>query len=304
MKRIFLGLIFILSCTPGTGFAANIDTTGTAQTPADGTKLYGQNAAGEKGYVTGSQLKTYVGGLTSLPTATNQIVQANGVGTYAWTSSVAGLIDDTATNGDTDKLWSADKIFDSLALKEPSLGNPGTDAYVLSSTAAGVRSWVANGSGSMTWPAAAGIAVYSGSSTWGTSLTAPSGAIVGTTDAQALSSKSMTGTSYPVSVSTTTATGNINIDGVSADHYYFNNGATAATYTPVITSPPASGFERAIILTVGGGVGVDTMTWTNVSFIGTAGAAATTASKYSHYGCIIPSSGNAKCVIIAEASDY
>ena len=105
-----------------------------------------------------------------------------------------------------------------------------------------------------------------------------------------------------VSVSTTTATGNINIDGVSADHYFFNNGASDATYTPVITSPPASG-ERGVILTVGGGAGVITMTWTNVSPIGAALAATTTANKYSHYFCFIPASGNAKCKIIEEASD-
>ena len=71
----------------------------------------------------------------------------------------------------------------------------------------------------------------------------------------------------------------------------------------MITSPPASGKERGIILTVGGGAGACTMTWTNVSWIGTAGAAATTTNKYSHYACFIPSSGNAKCKIIAEASD-
>lgn len=110
-------------------------------------------------------------------------------------------------------------------------------------------------------------------------------------------------TDVPISVSTTQATGNINIDGVSADHYYFNNGASAATYTPVITAPPTSGKERGIILTVGGGAGVCTMIWTNVSWIGTAGAGATTANKYSHYACIIPSSGNAKCSVWREASD-
>ncbi len=115
--------------------------------------------------------------------------------------------------------------------------------------------------------------------------------------------QSVSGASYQATASTSTGTGNINIDGVSADHYYFNNGASAATYTPVITSPPASGKERGVILTVGGGAGVCTMNWTNVSFIGTAGASATTPNKYSHYACFIPSSGNAKCKIIAEASD-
>jgi hypothetical protein len=47
---------------------------------------------------------------------------------------------------------------------EPALGNPGTTGYVLSSTDAGVRSWVAQsgGGGGMTYPSA-GIAVSNGS---------------------------------------------------------------------------------------------------------------------------------------------
>jgi len=53
--------------------------------------------------------------------------------------------------------------------KEPALGNPLTDGYVLSSTTSGVRSWIANGSGSMVYPSA-GIPISTGSA-WGTSIT-------------------------------------------------------------------------------------------------------------------------------------
>jgi hypothetical protein len=63
--------------------------------------------------------------------------------------------------------------------KEPALGNPGVDNYVLASTAAGVRSWIANGAGSMIYPAA-GIAV-STSSAWTTSIDPATLALVGQT---------------------------------------------------------------------------------------------------------------------------
>jgi hypothetical protein len=55
---------------------------------------------------------------------------------------------------------------------EPALGNPASNGYVLSSTTDGTRSWVAQSSGgSMVWPSGgSGIPYYSGSSSWGTTL--------------------------------------------------------------------------------------------------------------------------------------
>lgn len=52
---------------------------------------------------------------------------------------------------------------------EPTLGNPGTNGYVLSSTAAGIRSWIPQGAGSMIYPTT-GIALSTGSG-WSTSIT-------------------------------------------------------------------------------------------------------------------------------------
>lgn len=57
-----------------------------------------------------------------------------------------------------------------LNSKEPALGNPAADGYVLSSTMGGVRSWIPPGSGGgMVYPGA-GIPVSTGTS-WGTSIT-------------------------------------------------------------------------------------------------------------------------------------
>jgi hypothetical protein len=52
--------------------------------------------------------------------------------------------------------------------------------------------WTAPSSGgSMTWPSAPGVAVYAGSNAWGTSLTAPASALVGVSDTQTLTNKSL-----------------------------------------------------------------------------------------------------------------
>lgn len=53
--------------------------------------------------------------------------------------------------------------------KEDALGNPSTSGYVLSSTDAGVRSWIQNGAGAMVYPGA-GVPQSTGSA-WGDSLT-------------------------------------------------------------------------------------------------------------------------------------
>jgi len=120
-------------------------------------------------------------------------------------------------------------------------------------------------------------------------------------------SPTLSGVSYPTVTSTSTATGNINIDGVSADHYYFNNGATAASYIPVLTSRPATGYERGIVLTIGGGSGICTLDNTTTPIItwlaGTAPTLVTTTNKKLSFGCLIPSTGNAQCWAIGGAHD-
>ena len=63
---------------------------------------------------------------------------------------------------------------------------PGTNSYLLQTDGTGITAWVAP-SAAMVYPGA-GIAVSTGTA-WGTSLTAPSSAIVGISDTQTLTNK-------------------------------------------------------------------------------------------------------------------
>ena len=107
---------------------------------------------------------------------------------------------------------------------------------------------------------------------------------------------------FPTVTNTALASTTINLDGVSYADYNYSNGTTAASYTTGFTSRPSSGRVRYITLTLNPSKasGVITMTWTGVTWIGTAGAGTTTASKASTYSCMVGNS-TTYCAIVAEA---
>jgi len=106
----------------------------------------------------------------------------------------------------------------------------------------------------MTYPSGSGIAVVSSGTSWGTTLTAPSGTIVGTTDTQTLTNKRVT---PRVSTTTSSATPTINTDNV--DIY----GLTAQTanitsFTTNLSGTPTDGQKLWIYIV---GTAARTITW-------------------------------------------
>lgn len=86
--------------------------------PASGTRILYVDSTGK--WHADLDPDTLGGGTgTGLPDGTeaNQLIMWDG---DSWElTSTLGLIDDTATNGDINKIWSADKVYDLLALKAP-----------------------------------------------------------------------------------------------------------------------------------------------------------------------------------------
>lgn len=101
----------------------------------------------------------------------------------------------------------------------------------------------------------AGIAVSTGSA-WGTSLTAPSGDLVGTTATQTLTNKTMTGAIMNASRSTVNSVAASAID-CSVGSYFIKTASGALTWT--VTNVPATGAFSFILELTNGGTG--TQTW-------------------------------------------
>ena len=224
--------------------------------------------------VSGTESIIEIGSATSADfTAGGALVSANSTGDEGGEIRLAKAVTNTTltTSITVDIYQNKFRIFET--------GGTNRGVYIdLSAAAAGVATNLLGGS--MTYPAA-GIAVSTGTA-WTTSLTAPSGTIVGTSDTQTLTNKRINSRITSItSASTITPTAD------ASDVYIISALAVAATIAAP-SGTPVDG-QKLIIRFEDNGT-AQTLTWTTSSggyrAIGLTLPTTTTATKTLYVGCM------------------
>lgn len=149
------------------------------------------------------------------------------------------------------------------------------------STTTGAGTLQINNTAPMVYPSGSGIAVVASGTSWGTTLTAPTGAIVGTTDTQTLTNKRVTPRVNSItSAATITPTSDL------SDQYNVTALATTATFA-IPSGTPTDGQKLSIRIYAGT---TQTISWTTSAggyrAIGVTLPTTITGTKTTYVGCV------------------
>lgn len=193
LSTLGTGILKMTSGTPSIAVAADFPTLNqnTSGNAGSATAIAG-GTTGAVPYQSGAGSTAFLSGNIA---ASDQVLLSHGTGSVATSPSFSNA-----------PALSAANMFSFPTLNQNTTGNAATASALTSTpalctTGSAPTGILANGNatgcavigsgGSMTWPGSAGIAVYNGSNTWGTSLTAPTGTILGTSDVQTVTNKSI-----------------------------------------------------------------------------------------------------------------